>query len=68
MIQKSMNLFMRSGPQKGVQYVDGLKIGTTTKLLYALGMTKLQKANLPGRKLVETLHMCSISGDFRYLI
>lgn len=30
-----MNLFMQSGPQKGVQYVDGLKIGTTTKLLYA---------------------------------
>lgn len=63
MIQKIMNLFMQSGPQKGVQYADGLKIGTTIKLLYALGMTKLQKQNLSDGRFVEIFHTYSISGD-----
>lgn len=35
--QKNMILFMPSGRQNGVLYVDGLKTGTTTKLLYATG-------------------------------
>lgn len=57
-----MNLFMQSGPQKGVQYVGGLKIGITTKLLYALGMAKFQKLISAGR-LVENFHIYSIFRD-----
>jgi len=35
--QTSMNLFVLSGRQNDVLYVDGLKIGTTTKLSSASG-------------------------------
>lgn len=37
-----MNLFMRSGPQSDVQYVDGLKIGTTTRSSFATGIIILR--------------------------
>lgn len=37
--QKNMSLFMQGGLQNDVLYVDGLKIGTTTKLLYATGLS-----------------------------
>lgn len=39
--QKSMNRFMRSGQQNDVLYVDGLKIGTTTKSSYATGIDNM---------------------------
>lgn len=33
-----MNLFVPSGQQRGVQCVGGLKIGTSTKLLFVSGI------------------------------
>lgn len=37
--QGSMYLFMQNGQQKGVPYVDGLTIGTITRLLSVTGVT-----------------------------
>lgn len=34
-----MYLFMQNGQQKGVPYVDGLTIGTITRLLSVTGVT-----------------------------
>ncbi|CAL5443309.1 unnamed protein product [Camellia sinensis] len=45
-----MNLFMQSGQQNDVLYVDGLRIGTITILLFAIGLWGVNKEVVPKKK------------------